>query len=105
MALQTCEVSWLTQLLKELGIKGLYPVTINCDNKAALSIAVNHEKMKHVEIDCHYIRDKVTDGTIDPKYVPSKDQVADIFTKSIPIVQHNYLLKKLGVHHHTPFPT
>lgn len=54
MALTTCSVVWLSQLLKELFIK--------CDNQAALSIAVNpvhHERTKHVEIDCHFVRDKV----------------------------------------------
>ncbi|XP_019107744.2 uncharacterized mitochondrial protein AtMg00810-like [Beta vulgaris subsp. vulgaris] len=49
MALTTCEVTWLTQLLKELGIKSLAHVVLKCDNQAAISIVVNpvhHEKTK-----------------------------------------------------------
>lgn len=74
MALATCEVTWLTQLQKDLGLKALQPVLLKCDNQAALSIVVNpvhHEHTKHVEVDCHFIRDKVSSGTIKPQYVPT----------------------------------
>ena len=91
MALTTCEVVWIAQLLKELGIKNLTPISLKCDNQAALSIAVNpvhHERTKHVEVDCHFVRDKVTQGVIKPKYVPTQAQLADILTKSIPVEKH-----------------
>ena len=86
MALTTCEVVWLSQLLKELGIKSTAPVTLKCDNQAALAIAVNpvhHERTKHVEIDCHFIIDKVNQHVIKPEYVPTTLQLADILTKSL----------------------
>ena len=41
LRLTTCGISWLTQLFKDLGVKATHPVVVNCDNKAALSIAVN----------------------------------------------------------------
>lgn len=91
MALTTCSVVWIAQLFKELGIKNGTPISLKCDNQAALSIAVNpvhHERTKHVGVDCHFVRDKVTQGVIKPKYVPTQAQLADILTKSIPVEKH-----------------
>ena len=108
MALTTCEVVWLSQLLKELGIKSTAPVTLKCDNQAALAIAVNpvhHERTKHVEVDCHFIRDKVNQNVIKPEYVPTTLQVADILTKSLPVAQHQQLLVKMGAHTSASLPS
>ena len=91
MALTTCEVTWLTQLLKELGIKSLVIVVLKCDNQAGISIAVNpvhHQKTKHVEVDCHFIRDKVSQGAIKPIYVSTHHQLAYILTKGLPVAKH-----------------
>ena len=104
MALTTCEVTWLVALLKDLGFKKLPPTILKCDNQAALAIAANpvlHEKTKHIEIDCHFVRDKIKDGTIVTAHVPSKDQVADILTKILPVQQHKHMLTKLGATHHS----
>lgn len=98
MALTECDVSWLDALLKDLGIKNLPPTLLKCDNQAALAIAANpvlHEKTKHVKIDCHYVRDKINDGSIEIAHVSSKDQVADILTKIPPVNQHQHILAKL----------
>ncbi|GKB82013.1 cysteine-rich receptor-like protein kinase 8 [Tanacetum coccineum] len=84
MALTCCEVTWLVSLLKDLGIKDLGPVDLKCDNQAAIYIIANpvfHARTKHIEVDCHYVRYQVKAGTIKPSYVPSKAQVADVFTK------------------------
>ena len=100
MALASCEITWLTTLLKDLGLQQMPPAILNCDNKAALAIAANpvlHERTKHVEIDCHFIRDKVAAGEIETRYVPSYAQVADMFTKQLSAKQHSYLMHKLGV--------
>ena len=108
MALTTCEVVWLSQLLKDLGIKSVSPVTLKCDNQAALSIAVNlvhHERTKHVEIDCHFVRDKVSQGCIKPEYVSTKHQLADILTKGLPIDKHHHIMSKMGVQSWSPHPS
>ncbi|GJZ32594.1 alpha-isocomene synthase [Tanacetum coccineum] len=54
-------------------------------------------RTKHIEVDCHYVRDQVKAGTVKSSYVPSKAQLADIFTKVLPVDQHKHLLTKLGV--------
>ena len=100
MALTCCEVTWLVRLLKDLGIKDLGPVELKCDNQAAIYIAANpvfHARTKHIEVDCHYVRDQVKSGAVKPSDVPSKAQVADVFTKDLPVDQHIMLLSKLAV--------
>lgn len=100
MALTACEITWLVQLLKDMGIHKLPPTLLNCDNKAALSIAANpvlHERTKHIEIDCHYVRDKIAAGEIVTKHVPGYAQAADVLTKPLTVKQHYQLLGKLGV--------
>ncbi|XP_021757500.1 uncharacterized protein LOC110722542 [Chenopodium quinoa] len=99
MALTNCEVTWLTTLLKDLGLKNLPPTVLKCDNQAALAIAANpvlHERTKHVEIDCHYVRDQIQQGTIKAEKIAYSDQVADILTKILPVQLHNQHVHKLG---------
>ncbi|XP_074363119.1 uncharacterized protein LOC141703501 [Apium graveolens] len=100
MALTTCEVTWLTTLLRDIGIKNLPPTLLEYDNQAALAIAANpvlHEKTKHIDIDCHYIRDQIQAGNIVTDQVSSSDQIADIMTKVLPIKLHTAHCDKLGV--------
>ena len=57
-----------------------------CDNQGAISLAMNpvyHAKTKHIELDIHFIREKVQAKQIEVNYVPSEDQAADIFTKAL----------------------
>jgi len=59
------EVTWLVRFLEKLGVTSLKPVTLNFDNQSPIHIDKNpvfHERMKHIEIDCHFTRDKVPDG-------------------------------------------
>ena len=62
-----CEILWLKMLLKELRIESKFLLRVYCDNKAAISIAhnpVHHNRTNHVEVDNHFIKEKIDDGTI-----------------------------------------
>ena len=86
MTLATCELIWLKQLLQELRFGNDGQMTLVCDNQAALHIASNpvfHERTKHIEVDCHSIREKIASGCMTTSFVNSSDQLTDIFTKSL----------------------
>jgi len=86
MTLATCELIWLKQLLKKLQFGEVTPMTLICDNQATLHISSNivfHEKTTYVEIDCHFIREKITSGDIKTEFVNSNDQLADILKKNL----------------------
>ncbi|KAL2230674.1 UNVERIFIED_CONTAM: Retrovirus-related Pol polyprotein from transposon RE2, partial [Sesamum indicum] len=100
MASTVCEITWINNVLKDLGINVQTPVAFYCDNKAAIHITKNpvfHERMKHVEIDCHVVKDKYKEGLVLPTYVSSKQQLADLFTKSLPSNSFLFLVSKLGL--------
>lgn len=106
MANTICELTWLKAILSSLGVLHPQPIQLYCDNQAALHIAKNpvfHERTKHIEVDCHFVRDEVLKNTIQPSYVPSRTQLADIFTKALGTKQFLFLLSKLGIQNlHAP---
>ena len=62
MASVTCKLVWIKQLIQELKFCEVQPMKLYCDNQAALHIASNpefHERTKHIEIDCHFVREKL----------------------------------------------
>ncbi|RVX19573.1 Retrovirus-related Pol polyprotein from transposon RE1 [Vitis vinifera] len=77
MALATCELIWLRHLLRELRFGKDEQMKLICDNQAALHIASNpifHERTKHIEVDCHFIREKIASGCVATSFVNSNDQ-------------------------------
>ena len=101
MAAASAELTWLQSLFTELGINCTDKPTIWCDNISATELARNpvyYSRTKHIEIDMHFIRNKVVAGELKIQYVPSEEQVADIMTKPLSFVKFNYLRSKLNIH-------
>jgi len=99
MAHTACEVQWLYHLMHDLHLCTTQPAIIYCDNTSAIKIANNpvfHERTKHIEIDCHTIREKIQQGLI--KLLPMKmnHQLADILLKALPPGLFSQLSSKLG---------
>lgn len=100
LAAVSSELIWITQLLMDLHVECLSPAITYCDNQAAISIASNptfHERTKHIEIDCHFVRDKIVEGFLKLLPIRSNLQLADMFTKALPSSTLLFLMGKLGI--------
>jgi len=100
MASCVAEVIWLVGLFRELGIELHQHVDLFYDSKAAIQIATNpifHERTKHIDTDCHFVREKLSQGVITTHHLSTKDHLADLLTKSIGKTQPEVLLNQLGV--------
>ena len=86
MTLGICKLMWLKGLLRELQVNLENSMRLYCDNKAVISIThnlVQHDKIKHVEIDRYFIKEKIDSGLICTPFVGSKLQLVDVFTKGV----------------------
>ena len=100
MADTTSELQWLKNLFQDLQINFTQVPILYCDNISALALAANpvhHSKLKHVEVDVHFTRDKVKEGSITLQFVSTHEQLADLFTKGLCSPQHSYLCDSLMV--------
>jgi hypothetical protein len=119
IALSTCEAEYyaLTEGAKEaIHLKKLVweiqnqepfpddlflpPVKLYCDNQSTIFVSKNpaeHRMMKHVDLRYKWIQERVNDGEFEICYIPTKDQIADLFTKPLNKLQHENLTTLCGV--------
>ncbi|KAL0556045.1 hypothetical protein IC582_004550 [Cucumis melo] len=100
MSLGICEEIWLQKVLSDLHQECETPLKLFCDNKVAISIAndpVQHDRTKHVEIDRHFIKERLDSGSICIPYIPSSQQIADVLTKGLLKPHFDLCVSKLGL--------
>lgn len=100
MAQIAADVTWIQQVLEELAVASSMPPVIWCDNLSAIALASNpifHARTKHVEIDYHFIQEKVLSKQLVVHHVGTSDQVADVFTKPLSVARFEFLKAKLMV--------
>jgi hypothetical protein len=100
LSITTAKLFWIRMLFKELRIYLAYPLVLWCDKVSTLALASNpvfHARTKHIEVDYHFVREKVLNRDILLKFISTHDQVADLFTKGLPSAQFLTLRSKLLV--------
>ena len=101
ITLKTCELMWLKHLLQKLRFGKDKHMELICDDQATLHIASNlvfHKRAKHIEVDRHFIRDKITSGCVTTSFINSNDQLADIFTMFLRCPRIKYICDKFGAY-------
>ncbi|GAV77907.1 LOW QUALITY PROTEIN: hypothetical protein CFOL_v3_21375, partial [Cephalotus follicularis] len=97
----TYKLIWIRQLLSELGFGDPSPMQLWCDNQAAIHIDSNpifHERTKHIEVDCHFVREKLQQKLISTNFVRTAEQFTDVFTKSLGNGRIKIICNKLGMY-------
>uniref|UniRef100_A0A2N9EVL6 Integrase catalytic domain-containing protein n=1 Tax=Fagus sylvatica TaxID=28930 RepID=A0A2N9EVL6_FAGSY len=100
MAVTTADLYWIRMLLQDLHVPLASPPTLWCDNVGALALASNpvfHARTKHIEVDYHFIREKVANKDMTIRFISTGDQIADIFTKGLSTTRFSFLRAKLLV--------
>jgi hypothetical protein len=101
----TAEIVWIQSLLQELGVPQPPAAVLWCDNLGATYLSANpvfHARTKHVEIDYHFVRERVAWKQLEINFISTNDQVIDGLTKSLSLqkfmnFQHNLNLERLGL--------
>ena len=96
----TCEVVWLRRILEDIDNKQIKPTILKCDNQSSIKLAYNpiyHARTKHIEIQHHFVREKIQSKEIDLIYCNTTDNVADIFTKPLGKINFEKCRKQLSV--------
>jgi hypothetical protein len=94
------QVIWLWTLPTELGIPYPGPTTLHVDNQGAINYsnnAINHGRTKHIDIQHHFVREKLVSNEMQLQYCATDDNLADIFTKALPKPKHDDLVTRLGM--------
>ena len=100
VALTTADLHWIQFLVKDVGLFTVSTPRLFCDNISATYLAINpilHSRTQHIEIDYHFVRERVARGALLVQYVSTKDQIADLFTKGLSSVRYRFLRDKLSL--------
>ena len=87
LANATAELCWIESVLRKLLLPVSRPLALYCDNLSATYLVANHvlhARTKHVEIDYHFVRERVVNGSLVVQFTPSEDQLTDVMTKALP---------------------
>ena len=96
----TIECIWLRRLMADLGVGQSSATTILTDSQSALAVARNlvfHARTKHIDVHYHYVRERLSVGEISLAYVPTQDNLGDLFTKALPREKFEAFCKALGL--------
>jgi hypothetical protein len=99
-SLATREALWLRTLFAELGLPYSGPTTLYVDNRSAINFSKNsgfHARSKHIDIQHHFVREKIISNKITIIHCASEDNLADILTKALPMPKHQNLTTRLGM--------
>lgn len=99
-SLATREALWLQTLFAELGLPYSGPTTLYVDNRSAIDFSKNsgfHARSKHIDIQHHFVREKIISNEITIIHCASEDNLADILTKALPMPKHQDLTTRLGM--------
>ena len=102
MAVSQCtrEALWLRQLMSDVGLEQEKSTPIMCDNQGAIALVKNpthHARSKHIDIQHHFVREKVESDVIALQYIPTERMVADVLTKALAKPRHEDLRQEMGL--------
>jgi predicted peroxiredoxin len=94
------QVVWLKKILFDLHLQQNHKIEVFIDNQAAIAISkdpVCHGKTKHFNIKLYFLREMQQNGEVTLVYCKSEEQLADLFTKALPVSKFEFLRQKIGV--------
>jgi hypothetical protein len=100
LSVAVCKAVWLRKLLTDLFDHEMDPTTTHCDNQSCVKLFENpvfHDRSKDIEIKYHYIRHIVQRKKVHMQYLPTHEQIADLFTKSLAKTKFKYFRERLGL--------
>ena len=95
------EVCWLRQVLDDIGFTQEGPTVIHEDNQGCIMLSTNDiisKRTKHIEVRLYFVKELVQGGVIALAYTPTKDMIADVFTKALSRDQFERFRNEIGVH-------
>lgn len=104
LAASKAEIIWIQRLLQDFNVSLTDPTVLHCDNISAIALANNpifHAPTKHIEIDYHFIHDRIKSKEICVHHINSEDHITDILTKIISTPRFSWLRDKLAIQEYT----